>query len=77
MQGDVDRKRYGSIPETARALYAEGGTGAFFRGYMPRATMIAAAFVILNEANAILAPVLFSGKLKQGEEHPADSNRKR
>lgn len=33
MQGDVTRTKFGTLTETAKTLHAEGGMGAFFKGW--------------------------------------------
>ena len=62
MQGDLERKTYGTMTQTARALYAEsgGGFGAFFRGYGWRSTNIILDFMILNALMETLAPVMYA-----------------
>jgi|TARA_B110000208_G_scaffold108962_1_gene134826 solute carrier family 25 carnitine/acylcarnitine transporter 20/29 len=60
MQGDIEGERYGTMTQTARALYAEEGSlRVFFRGYGTRATMICGCFWIFNEAKLQLGPYIY------------------
>jgi solute carrier family 25 carnitine/acylcarnitine transporter 20/29 len=69
MQGDVERKKYGSLRATIGALSAEGaaefGPGmarwrSFFRGYGWRSTNIIFDFLIINSLMETLAPIMYA-----------------
>lgn len=51
MQGDLHRLKYSSFSGTAKALWAEGGSKAFFRGGFWRTVNIVATVYIANECN--------------------------
>eukprot|EP00667_Euglena_gracilis_P016774 EG_transcript_17596 len=59
MQGDIERKAYGSLSETAQALYKEAGAGRFFRGWTWRTGRMICAVFIMNECKVQLAPLMF------------------
>lgn len=59
MQGDIERKTYGSLSDTAKALYEEAGARRFFRGWAWRTGRMICAVFIMNECKVQLAPLLF------------------
>lgn len=59
MQGDVERKRYGSLTETARSIHAENGFGGFFRGWAWRTGRMMCAIFIMSECKLRLSPIMF------------------
>lgn len=59
MQGDIERKKYGSIRETAQRLYNKEGIGAFFRGYAWRTSRIIYGTLIYSECRTRLSPIFF------------------
>lgn len=59
MQGDIQRKEYGSLSETARTLFKESGPARFFRGWGWRTGRMICAVFIMNECKVQLAPLLF------------------
>jgi hypothetical protein len=59
MQGDIERKRFGSFSETARTLFAEGGLGRFFSGWSWRTGRMMCAVFIMGECKTILSPLMF------------------
>lgn len=64
MQGDIERKAYGSLRETAQTLYAEAGAGRFFRGWTWRTGRMICAVFIMNECKVQLAPIMFPHHFK-------------
>ena len=63
MQGDTEGVKYGTVMQTARALYAEEQSlKPFFRGYGVRASMICLCFWIFNEAKLQLGPLIYPGR---------------
>lgn len=59
MQGDIVRKNYGTVGETASALYAESGLLAFFKGWHWRTGRMICAMFIMGECKDILSPLFF------------------
>mmetsp|Transcript_33451 Transcript_33451/g.73189 ORF Transcript_33451/g.73189 Transcript_33451/m.73189 type:complete len:277 (-) Transcript_33451:144-974(-) len=60
MQGDLERKKYGTMSQTFVALYREhGGLGVFYRGYWWRFANIIADFALLNVLAKYLATIVF------------------
>jgi hypothetical protein len=64
MQGDNQRKTYGSLSETAATLYREAGPLRFFRGWAWRTGRMICAVFIMNECKVQLAPLLFPHHFK-------------
>ena len=58
MQGDMERKRYGSALETFRSLVREGGTGRLFNGAFWRTFNITATVYVANECSLRLPPYI-------------------
>eukprot|EP00997_Jenningsia_sp_PLL12_P006534 NODE_3084_length_820_cov_21.190661_g2563_i0.p1 GENE.NODE_3084_length_820_cov_21.190661_g2563_i0~~NODE_3084_length_820_cov_21.190661_g2563_i0.p1 ORF type:complete len:185 (-),score=12.95 NODE_3084_length_820_cov_21.190661_g2563_i0:54-608(-) len=62
LQGDVERKTYGSMTQTYRAIYAEGGgVRAFFRGGLVRCGLVSAAVFTLDKSRSEVAYLLYGG----------------
>ena len=59
MQGDVERKRYTNMAQTARSIHTEYGMGGFFNGWFWRTSRMCCAVFILSESKRRLAPILF------------------
>ena len=59
MQGDVERKRYGTMTQTARAIHSEYGVGGFFNGWFWRTSRMICAVFIISESKRRLAPLVF------------------
>jgi solute carrier family 25 carnitine/acylcarnitine transporter 20/29 len=59
MQGDVERKNYGSLSQTARSLLADGGPSRFFRGWAWRTGRMMCAIFIMTECKTRLSPIMF------------------
>jgi len=59
MQGDIVQATYGSMPQTASTLMAEGGPTRFFRGWSWRTSRMILAIFIMGQCKDQLAPVLF------------------
>eukprot|EP00940_MAST-03C_sp_MAST-3C-sp2_P002839 g2839.t1 len=59
MQGDVARKRYGTMTQTARAIHSEYGVGGFFNGWFWRTSRMICAVFIISESKRRLAPLVF------------------
>eukprot|EP01064_Diplonema_japonicum_P017118 TRINITY_DN2517_c0_g2_i5.p1 TRINITY_DN2517_c0_g2~~TRINITY_DN2517_c0_g2_i5.p1 ORF type:complete len:312 (+),score=71.56 TRINITY_DN2517_c0_g2_i5:129-938(+) len=62
LQGDVEGKKFKSIPQTFSTLYAEGGIGRFCQGWTWRTGRMIGAVFILSETQNFLAPVMFPAK---------------
>jgi hypothetical protein len=65
MQGDVEQRVFKSMPATASALYAEGGTAAFFRGWSWRTSRMIMAIFIMGQCKDVLSPIFFPYKFKE------------
>jgi len=59
MQGDVERRKFGSLGGTARTLLREEGAGRFFSGWGWRTVNCILAIFIIGQLKDSLAPVLF------------------
>eukprot|EP00729_Bicosta_minor_P006017 gene6017-7995_t len=59
MQGDVQRTNYGTVSETAKTLHAEGGLGAFFKGWHWRTGRMICAIFIMGQCKDVLSPLFF------------------
>ncbi len=59
MQGDMDRKVYGGVMDTARRLHQEGGVARFFNGGGWRTLRVTCGFFIINECKLRFSPLLF------------------
>eukprot|EP00808_Paulinella_micropora_P018831 g4734.t1 len=58
MQGDVERKKYGSIRETFRTITKEHGmVEGLFKGFIHRVALVAISFYLINKFRAHLTPV--------------------
>ena len=58
MQGDLERKSYGTVPETVRSLLAEGGPARLLHGCTWRTINITATVYIANECCCRLPPYI-------------------
>ena len=67
MQGDVGGPGFRA---TARAIHADGGLAAFFRGYTARAAVVCCCFFIFNETKLRLGVLLFPGELLAAGDAP-------
>jgi len=68
MQGDVEQTVFKSMPETAAALYAEGGAMRFFRGWSWRTSRMILAIFVMGQVKDAAAPLLFPAKFNKGRE---------
>lgn len=59
MQGDIERKKFGSFTETARTLFSEGGFKRFYSGWSWRTGRMMCAVYIMGECKTILSPLMF------------------
>jgi len=65
MQGDLERKRYGSLLGTMRTLMSEcGNVKALYRGYLWRSTNIVVDFFLLDFLSRHIARVIFPSKFE-------------
>lgn len=63
MQGDLERRKYGSFGGTLRTLLAEyGSMRALYRGYFWRSANIVLDFFLIDSISAVLAPLVFPSK---------------
>jgi len=59
MQGDVQRKKYGTMIQTYNQMMSEGGFSRFFKGLFFRTTRMIMGIYIINDCKLRLAPKLF------------------
>jgi len=59
MQGDIERKVYTDMPGTARMLYAQGGYGAFFKGWAIRTSRMICAIFLIGQCKDQLGPIFY------------------
>lgn len=64
MQGDIARKQYGTVSETAAQLLKEGGMGRFFNGWSWRTSRMILALFLMNECKVRLSPLFFPHHFK-------------
>mmetsp|Transcript_13247 Transcript_13247/g.24662 ORF Transcript_13247/g.24662 Transcript_13247/m.24662 type:complete len:268 (-) Transcript_13247:129-932(-) len=62
MQGDIERKNFGSLTETAKVLYKEGGIPAFYRGATFRYGRMVCAVALMDTLQAMVGPMLYPSK---------------
>jgi len=59
MQGDIERKKFGNMIQTARILYHEGGIPAFYRGATFRYGRMAVAVFIIDSLKEAISPLMY------------------
>jgi len=59
MQGDIERKKFTTVSQTAKTLLNEEGIFRFFRGWGFRTGRMSAGIFIINECKTRLTPLLF------------------
>ena len=59
MQGDIERKMYGSFSETAKVLYGESGIPGFYRGATFRYGRMVCAVFIMDTLKDMIGPLLY------------------
>lgn len=64
MQGDIERKTYGSFLQTCKAIYSSGGYGSFYRGLEFRFVRQVWQVWVLDLLRVKLSPVLFPYRFK-------------
>uniref|UniRef100_A0A7S1ZBJ0 Mitochondrial carrier protein n=1 Tax=Trieres chinensis TaxID=1514140 RepID=A0A7S1ZBJ0_TRICV len=62
MQGDIERKTFGSFTETSKALYKESGFPAFYRGATFRYGRMVCAVALMDYLQAMIGPLLYPAK---------------
>jgi len=63
MQGDLERKKYGSLLGTVRMLVSEyGSVKALYRGYLWRSANIVVDFFLLDYLSRVISGVMFPDK---------------
>jgi len=63
MQGDIERKTYGTFSETARKIGEDGFT-AFYRGATFRYGRMVCAVFMMDFLQAAVGPMLYPGAFK-------------
>jgi len=66
MQGDIERTKFGTVTETARVLFKEGGIPAFYRGATFRYGRMVCAVALMDTLQAMVGPMLYPGKFAAG-----------
>ena len=61
MQGDIERTKFGDMPQTFRTLAAEG-FGTFFKGWSIRTGRMICAIWLIGQVKDFLSPLLFPQK---------------
>lgn len=64
MQGDIERKRFGSLIETGKILYAENGIPAFYRGATFRYGRMVIAVGMMDFLKENIGPILYPEAFK-------------
>ena len=59
MQGDVAQTKFKGIMQTGGILNAEGGVGAFYRGFGLRVGLMTTTFFLVNRLKLSLVGVMF------------------
>mmetsp|Transcript_3888 Transcript_3888/g.5548 ORF Transcript_3888/g.5548 Transcript_3888/m.5548 type:complete len:271 (+) Transcript_3888:91-903(+) len=59
MQGDIERKTFGTFSQTFKKLYADAGIYAFYRGATFRYGRMVCAVFMLDKLRAVLGPLMF------------------
>lgn len=59
MQGDIERKTYGTFTHTAKAVYAESSIPGFYRGATFRYGRMVCAVFIMDTLKEKISPILF------------------
>jgi hypothetical protein len=67
MQGDIERKQYGTLTETAKTLLKEGGPQRFFSGWHWRTGRMICAVYLLSSCKDIFAPIMFPHHFKDAD----------
>lgn len=62
MQGDIERKTFGSFTETAKVLYKESGIPGFYRGATFRYGRMVCAVFMMDTLQAMIGPMLYPAK---------------
>ena len=70
MQGDMERKTYGSFSETSRALYADGGVTAFYRGAAFRYGRMFIAVFLIDKLRETFTPMFLKQSASGGSTEP-------
>mmetsp|Transcript_33143 Transcript_33143/g.79159 ORF Transcript_33143/g.79159 Transcript_33143/m.79159 type:complete len:268 (+) Transcript_33143:228-1031(+) len=64
MQGDIERKTYGSFLDTAKKLHAESGLTAFYRGATFRYGRMVCAVFMMDALQSAIGPLLYPEAFK-------------
>jgi hypothetical protein len=62
MQGDIERTKYGSFRETAKAVMSESGFTGFYRGATFRYGRMCCAVFMMDYLQALVGPMLYPAK---------------
>ena len=62
MQGDIERKTYGTFSETAKAIHSEAGIRGFYSGATFRYGRMVCAVAMLDSLQGLLGPLMFPDK---------------
>mmetsp|Transcript_37403 Transcript_37403/g.74077 ORF Transcript_37403/g.74077 Transcript_37403/m.74077 type:complete len:176 (+) Transcript_37403:99-626(+) len=65
MQGDIQRQKYGTLTQTCKVLYSEGGPLRFFTGWSWRTGRMCCAMAIMSEIRLQLSPLFFPHHFKE------------
>lgn len=59
MQGDIERHAFGSATQTAKAILADGGGSAFYRGFLWKVARNVSAIFLLDRFFQVAPPLMF------------------
>ncbi len=62
MQGDIERKTYGSFLQTAKTVAAESGFAGFYRGATFRYGRMVCAVFMMDTLQSMIGPLLYPAK---------------
>jgi len=64
MQGDIERKSFGTFTQTAKLLHAEAGLTAFYRGASFRYGRMCCAVFMMDTLQSMVGPALYPNAFK-------------
>lgn len=64
MQGDIERKTFGTFSDTAKMLHSEAGISAFYRGATFRYARMCCAIFMMDTLQGLVGPALFPSAFK-------------
>jgi hypothetical protein len=65
MQGDIERKNYGSFVSTAKVIFGESSIPGFYRGATFRYGRMVCAVFMMDTLQAMIGPMLYPDAFKE------------